>query len=95
MIINLVYSVVGELHLMPLMVLACQMSPKQIEATFYACITAIINAGYLASYGLGGLLTYLLGITSTDFNYLWLLIVISSVFPLVTLLFLACLPQSS
>jgi hypothetical protein len=65
---NFFYSFVGELHLMPLMVLAAQMCPKGMEATFYAIVTAVINLGYLFSYWLGGLLTYWLDITSTDFS---------------------------
>jgi hypothetical protein len=44
------YSFVNELHLMPLMVLACKMCPKSVEASFYAFVLAIINAGYLISY---------------------------------------------
>lgn len=87
------YTFVNELHLMPIMVLACKMSPKSVEASFYAFILAVINLGYLLSYQLGGLLTYSLGITATDFTNLWILIVIATVFPLVTLLFLLMLPN--
>jgi len=49
---------------MPLMVLACQMCPKQVETTFYALVLAVINLGYLISYWIGGLLTIWLGISS-------------------------------
>jgi hypothetical protein len=87
------YTFVNELHLMPLMVLAAKMCPKQVEATFYAFVLAVINLGYLVSYQLGGLLTYGLGITSSDFQSLWILILIASVFPLLTQLFLFCLPE--
>ena len=45
-----IYSFVNELHLMPLMILACKMCPKAAEATFYAFVLAIINLGYLVSY---------------------------------------------
>ena len=48
---------------MPLMIIACQMCPKNIEATFYALVLAVINAGYLISYWLGGLMTIAWGIT--------------------------------
>lgn len=61
------YSFVNELHLMPLMVLACKMCPKSVEATFYSFVLAIINFGYLVSYWLGGLLTSSLNITSSNF----------------------------
>jgi hypothetical protein len=35
---------------MPLMVLAVEMCPRDVEATFYSFVLAIINAGYLISY---------------------------------------------
>ena len=89
------YSFVSELHLMPLMVLACKMCPKSVEATFYAFVLAIINSGYLISYQLGGALTLAFGVTSTDFSNFWKLITVSGVFPLVTLLFLFILPKES
>mmetsp|Transcript_33055 Transcript_33055/g.32184 ORF Transcript_33055/g.32184 Transcript_33055/m.32184 type:complete len:85 (-) Transcript_33055:155-409(-) len=79
---------------MPLMVLACKMCPKRAEASFYAMVMAIINLGYLVSYQLGGLLTFALGITSTVFFNLWILIVIAVVFPLLTLFFLLIVPTS-
>lgn len=84
----------NELHLMPLMVLACKMCPKSVEASFYAFILAIINFGYLVSYWTGGLLTWGLGITSENFTQLWILITIASAFPLITLLFLIVLPST-
>lgn len=89
------YSMVNELHLMPLMVLACQMCPKQVETTFYALVLAVINFGYLISYWIGGLLTIWLQVGSDDFANLWVLIVISSVWPLLTLLYLIVLPKQS
>mmetsp|Transcript_27437 Transcript_27437/g.19805 ORF Transcript_27437/g.19805 Transcript_27437/m.19805 type:complete len:138 (+) Transcript_27437:1017-1430(+) len=93
-VIQFLYSLTNELHLMPLMVLAAKMCPKSVEATFYAFVLAVINLGYLVSYWLGGLLTYLLGITSDDFTNLWILILIAALFPLITLLFLLLLPKS-
>ena len=81
---QLFYTFVNELHLMPLMVLAAKMCPKQVEASFYAFVLAVINLGYLVSYQLGGILTYSLGITATNFKNLWILVVLASVFPLLT-----------
>ena len=92
---SFLYSFVSELHLMPLMVLACQMCPSHVETTFYALVLAVINLGYLISYWIGGLLTLWLHISSTDFSNFWVLIVISSVWPLVTLLYLMILPKES
>ena len=54
---------------------------------------AVINLGYLISYQLGGLLTYGLNITAYKFNNLWILILISAIFPLLTQILLVCLPE--
>jgi len=89
------YGTINELHLMPLMVMACYMCPKDVETTFYALVLAVINAGYLISYWSGGLLTLWLHITPTDFSNFWILIVISSVWPLITLLYLFVLPKEN
>ena len=80
---------------MPLMVLACQMCPKDVETTFYAFVLAIINLGYLISYWIGGLLTIWLNVSSNDFGNFWVLILVSSVWPLCTLLYLIILPKES
>ena len=88
-----VYALVNELHIMPLMVLAAQMCPNKVETTFYALVLAIINLGYLISYWVGGLLTVWLGMKSEDFTNFWILILISSFWPLVTLIYLFYLPS--
>lgn len=75
------------------MVLACKMCPKQVEASFYAFVLAVINLGYLVSYQFGGLLTYSLGITATNFSNLWILVLLSALFPLATQVFLLFLPE--
>lgn len=80
---------------MPLMVMACFMCPKDVETTFYSLVLAVINAGYLISYWTGGLFTIWLGISSTDFSKFWILITISSVWPLLTLLYLFVLPKEN
>ena len=91
---------------MPLMVLACQMCPKQVEATFYALVLAIINLGYLISYWIGGFLTIWLNVgssksshssslTADDFKNFWVLVLISSVWPVLTLVYLFTLPKQS
>lgn len=89
------YSSINELHLMPLMVMACYMCPKDVETTFYALVLAVINAGYLISYWSGGLFTLWLGISATDFSNFWILILISSIWPLVTLFYLIVLPKEN
>jgi hypothetical protein len=71
------------------------MCPKNIEATFYALVLAIINAGYLISYWLGGLLTVMWGITGEpdSFGNLWKLILTASCLPLTGIFVLPCIPK--
>ena len=71
------------------------MCPKQVETTFYALVLAVINLGYLISYWIGGLLALWLKVGSDDFSNLWILIVISSLWPLATLIYLIVLPKES
>ena len=65
---------------MPLLVLACRMCPKNIEGTMYALLMSTINFGSIISSQLGGVLTYMLGITETSFTQLWLLVLLSNLF---------------
>ena len=80
---------------MPLMMLACMMCPKGIEATFYALVLAVINAGYLISYWLGGALAYGLGITGDvgSFKNLPILVGVATSVPIISLIFLLILPK--
>ena len=71
------------------------MCPKQVESTFYALVMAVINLGYLISYWIGGLLTIWFNVSSEDFSNFWILIVISSTWPLLTLFYLIVLPKES
>ena len=73
------------------------MCPKGIEATFYALVLAIINAGYLISYWLGGLIAYELGVTGEvgTFGALPVLVGIAAGVPLVSLVCLFWLPKEN
>ncbi|EGR33174.1 hypothetical protein IMG5_060130 [Ichthyophthirius multifiliis] len=75
---NFISMIIAELNLLPILVLACRMCPKNIEATMYAMLTSTINLGSFVSGLLGSLLIYLLGITDTVFDNFWLLVVITS-----------------
>jgi len=79
---------------MPVMILACEMCPMKVEATFYSFIMAIINLGYLISYDVGGLLMDALGITATNYSGLSTLVIITSIFPLFSLPIVWCILPS-
>lgn len=93
-IISWLYTFINAIHLMPIMILACDMCPPEVEATFYSFILALINVGYLLSYQIGGLLTYKLDIEDGHFQNLWALIVIASIYPVLNLPLMCCLLPS-
>jgi hypothetical protein len=85
LIVECLYSFANEIHLMPIMIMACRVCPKKMEATVFEMIMSIVNLGYLVSYQSGGFLSDSLGITIDNFDNLWIQVLISSVFPLLVL----------
>jgi len=81
----------AELNMIPVLVFACRICPKNVEGTMYALVMSTLNLGGLLSEQTGALTVYLLGITSTEFGNLWILIVIVNVFIVLLLPFLYCL----
>lgn len=75
---NLVLQIVGELNLLPLLVIACRLCPKSVEGTMYALIMSSINLGALIGGQIGGLLTYALDVGAHNYENLWLLVLITS-----------------
>lgn len=89
---SLILTVMGKIAWMPILVLAARLCPPGVEATFFALLMSIHNLGGLLSNQLGALLTHWLGVTETNFDNLWLLVVISSASRFLPLLFLGWLP---
>mmetsp|Transcript_13157 Transcript_13157/g.22285 ORF Transcript_13157/g.22285 Transcript_13157/m.22285 type:complete len:129 (-) Transcript_13157:44-430(-) len=89
-----IYSFSSAIHLMPIMILACEMCPKEVEATFYSFVLALINVGYLASYQFGAFLIHSLGIRLGSYEKLSELILIASLYPLLSLPLMYCLLPS-
>ncbi|CAI2364384.1 unnamed protein product [Moneuplotes crassus] len=79
------FSFINEIHLMPLMVMATRICPKNLEATVYEFIMSVINLAYLVSYQSGGAISELLDIRKGNYDNLWIQIIITSVFPLLVL----------
>lgn len=88
-------TALGEINLMPLLVLACNICPKNIEGTIYAFLISIVNLGSLFASQWGSYLTYYLGITEVNFDNLVWLIVISNLCYLIPLPFLFLLNEES
>lgn len=90
--LDLATNTLAELQLLPVLVLACKLCPKHLEATIYEVILGIKNFAFVISYRTGGLIMMWLNITKDNFKNLWILVTISSLFPLITLTILLFVP---
>ncbi len=90
---SLILTVLGEIAFMPVLVLAARICPPGVEATLFALLMSVLNLAGLLSHEGGALLTHLLGITETNFDNLWLLVVITNTSTLLALPFLWLLPD--
>ena len=90
---SLILTVVGQITWMPVLVLSARLCPKGVEATLFALLMSIWNLSGLLSHELGALLTSLLGVTETNFDKLWLLVIITNLSTLLPLPFLGWLPS--
>jgi len=91
---NLILSAIGEIALMPILVLAARLCPSGIEATFFALIMSIFNLAGFLSQELGGLLTALFGVTENNFDRLWLLVICTNLSTLLPLPLINLLPAT-
>lgn len=85
----------AEINTMPLLVLACNICPKNIEGTLYAFLMSISNLGSLFSTQFGSKLSNILGITSTDFGNLSWLIFIANIVLIIPMPALYLVDESS
>ncbi|HEY9637768.1 MAG TPA: folate/biopterin family MFS transporter [Coleofasciculaceae cyanobacterium] len=91
---SLILTVMGQIAFMPVLVLAARLCPEGVEATLFALLMSVSNLGGLLSHEMGALLTHWLGVTETNFDKLWLLVVITNVSRLLPLPFLGWLPMA-
>lgn len=89
---SLILTVMGQIAFMPILVLSARLCPAGVEATLFALLMSIWNLSGLLSHELGALLTHYLGITDTNFDKMWLLVVITNTSSLLPLPFLGWLP---
>ncbi|TVQ57793.1 MAG: folate/biopterin family MFS transporter [Spirulina sp. DLM2.Bin59] len=89
---SLILTVMGQIAFMPVLVLSARLCPAGVEATLFALLMSIWNLAGLLSQEFGALLTHLLGVTETNFDQLWLLLVITNLSTLLPLPFLHWLP---
>ncbi|WP_084668822.1 folate/biopterin family MFS transporter [Spirulina major] len=89
---SLILTVVGQITFMPVLVLSARLCPPGVEATLFALLMSVWNLSNLTSQELGALLTQVLGVTETNFDNLWLLVVLTNLSTLLPLPFLGWLP---
>jgi folate/biopterin transporter len=90
---SLILTVMGQLTFMPVLVLAARLCPPGIEATLFALLMSVLNLSGLVSKEGGAILTHLLGVTDTNFDKLWLLVLIANVGSILPLIFINLLPN--
>jgi folate/biopterin transporter len=91
---SLILTVMGQITFMPVLVLSARLCPEGVEASLFALLMSVYNLAGLLSHELGALLTHLLGVTETNFDHLWLLVVITNASSLLPLPFLGWLPAA-
>ncbi|MBH8555266.1 folate/biopterin family MFS transporter [Nostocaceae cyanobacterium CENA357] len=92
---SLILTVMGQISYMPVLVLAARLCPPGVEATLFALLMSISNLAAMVSYEFGAIIMHWLGITETNFELLWLLVIITNLSTLLPLPFLHWLPTSS
>ncbi|KAL6636768.1 hypothetical protein ACP70R_024340 [Stipagrostis hirtigluma subsp. patula] len=92
---SLIITVLGQASFMPVLVLAAKLCPPGVEATLFATLMSISNAGGVAGGLVGAGLTQLLGVTRDSFENLALLIVVCNLSSLLPLPLLNLLPDES
>lgn len=83
-----------QVSFMPILVLAARLCPEGVEATLFATLMSILNGGSFVGSALGAGLTSSLGVTSSDFGNLFLLLALCNVSTLLPAPFLWLLPAA-
>ena len=91
---SLILTVMGQIAYMPVLVLAARLCPPGVEATLFAVLMSVTNLARVVSHEFGAVLTQWLGITETNFDALWLLVIITNLSRLLPLPFLNWLPAA-
>ncbi|XP_050383716.1 LOW QUALITY PROTEIN: probable folate-biopterin transporter 3 [Argentina anserina] len=89
-----VTHMIGRLKWMPLLVLSLKLCPAGIEGTFFALLMSIDHVGILTSTWVGGLLLHILNITRTQFDNLWIAILIRSILRILPIALLFLIPRA-
>lgn len=91
---TLILTVMGQIAYMPVLVLAARLCPPGVEATLFAVLMSVSNLANMVSYEFGAIIMHWLGITETNFELLWLLVIITNLSTLLPLPFISWLPAN-
>ncbi len=91
---SLILTVMGQIAYMPILVLAARLCPPGVEATLFALLMSISNLASLLSYECGALLTHWFGVTESNFDRLWLLVLLTNLSTLLPLPLIGWLPAA-
>jgi len=77
MIDGIVESFCGQLIMMPFTILAAKLCNDGLEGSFFSFVMSVMNFGAFTADELGALIAYCLGVTKTNFDYLYVLMLIA------------------
>ncbi|XP_056695977.1 folate-biopterin transporter 1, chloroplastic isoform X2 [Spinacia oleracea] len=89
---SLILTVLSQISFMPILVLAAKLCPEGVEATLFATLMSISNAGSVLGGLIGAGLTQVFGVTKDRFDHLAALIILCNLSSLLPLPLLSFLP---
>lgn len=90
---SLILTVLAQISFMPILVLAAKLCPEGVEATLFATLMSISNAGSVSGGLIGAGLTQVFGVTKDRFDNLATLIILCNLSSLLPLPLLGLLPS--
>ncbi len=91
---SLILTVIGQIAYMPVLILAARLCPPGVEATLFALLMSVNNLAGMLSYQFGALLTHWFGVTESNFDRLWLLVIVTNLSSLLPLPLINWLPET-
>ncbi|KAL2930319.1 putative folate-biopterin transporter 3 [Bienertia sinuspersici] len=85
---------IGRLKWMPLLVLSSKLCPCGIEGTFFALLMSIDHVGMLTSTWAGGFVLHILHVTRSEFDHIWLAVLIRNLLRLAPIFLLFLVPRT-
>lgn len=89
--INALLVFVNELNFIPLLGICMRLCPKDLEGTTYGLFTSIFNFGYYLATVLASILLLIFGVTSNNYQHLWVIVLFQAVYGSIVILMLTCI----